>query len=92
MKHPQLMFEAAFLLFVGCVVFYLSVVRGTLWAIPVVLVAAGAAVLMVAAHTQKMYGQATAAKVAKVAMYTIGYNIIGWSLLWLGGYIVRSMR
>jgi hypothetical protein len=92
MKHPYLVFYSAFLLGIGCSVLYLFVVRGTLWSIPVLLVAAGAAVVMVAAHTHNLYGKAEAAKVAKVAMYTIVYNIIGWSLFWLGDYIVRSMR
>jgi hypothetical protein len=92
MRHPYLTFYAGCLLCVGALVLYIYVLRGTLWAIPDAIVMVGALVIMTAAHTQTMYGKAEAGKVAKVAAYTIAYNIIGWSLLWLGDYLLRAMR
>ena len=92
MSRNDIQFFGGTILVFAAFVLYVYVTRGTLWAIPTVLVAIAALGLVTIAHTREKYGGATRERVVAVVLYTIGFNIAGSLLFGLGTLLWRSTR
>jgi hypothetical protein len=91
-RNDGLTFIAGFAVFVVGSVLYMFVARGTLWAVPAVIVVLCGMALCTVAVTHDKYGNVSTGGIVKVVLYTIGINVAGSALFAIGNAIMRAMR
>jgi hypothetical protein len=92
MTRNDLIFSAGLALSLGGLAVYIYVTRDSWWALPTWILILGGAVVVTAAMTEEKYGQVSAGRMLKVALYTIGINVAGSLLFAVGSLIMRAMR